>query len=269
MDFSHVGFVRDMREADLADFPNQHALETSLHEALWLLWVIQDRFDHQAHIYADEIAELAEIRGIALSPAQIEVALERAGKRVLRKQYIFDDDQPDERIAYKISEKGILDLKQKYLEGGPRILLFDGTKPWTDRHLALPDIAAQLKGRICVVDKFYGRASLGILSHLRHGSPLQFLTGTTNENRAAFERELRDFKREIGSVEVRAFPDHQQLHDRYIIAGNALVIVGHGIKDMGNRESLLVLLNGNAAQDIRSALLQQFDSRWAHSTEIS
>src|SRR2546423_14719823 len=79
MNFSHVGFIKDLREAELADFPDQHVLETSLDEVLWLLWVVQDEFQHQQYLYADEIGELAEIRGIALSPAQIELALERAG----------------------------------------------------------------------------------------------------------------------------------------------------------------------------------------------
>jgi hypothetical protein len=270
MNFSHAGFVKELREAELAEFPDQHALESSLDEVLWLLWVIQEEFQHQAYLYSDEIAELAEIRGIALSPAQIELALERAAKRVLRKQYIFEfDDPPDDRIAYRISEKGILDLKQRYLAVGPRALLFDGTTPWADRHLALPEIAAQLSGRICIVDKFYGRASFGILNHFKHGSPLQFLTGMTNENRAAFERELRDFRREVGSVEVRLFSNHQQLHDRYVIADNALLIVGHGIKDMGNKESFLIMLNGEMAMDIRDSLRQQFDLRWATSASIT
>src|SRR5438128_1221947 len=158
MNFSDAAFVKDLREAELSNFPDQHALTSTLDEALWLLWVVQDEFEHRHHMYPEEIAELAEIRGIALSIPQIELALERAGKRVLRKQY-WDDD-PDERIAYKISEKGIQDLRQRYVDGGPRVLLFNGRKPWTDRHLTLSEIATEVHGRICVVDKFYGSASL-------------------------------------------------------------------------------------------------------------
>jgi hypothetical protein len=270
MNFSHAGFVKDLREAALASFPDQHALSTSLDEALWLLWVVQDQFAHKHYLYTDEIAELAEIRGIALSATQVDVALERAGKRVLRKQYIFDcDDTPDDRIAYRISENGILDLKHRYTEDGPRVLLFDGTKPWTDRHLTLPEVSGELKGRISIVDKFYGSASLGVLNHLRHGSPLQLLTGITSESSASFSREFRDFKKEVKSAEVRVFPNHHELHDRYIIADNALVIVGHGIKDVGNKESFLVLLIGDKTTDLRAALRQQFDSRWARSSALA
>jgi hypothetical protein len=82
MNFSHASFVKDLRDAELSEYPDQHALTTSLDEALWLLWVVQDEFEHWAHLYAEEIAELAEIRGIAISVPQIELALERAGTRL-------------------------------------------------------------------------------------------------------------------------------------------------------------------------------------------
>jgi hypothetical protein len=229
--------------------------------------VLRDKFDHQSHVYAEEIAELAEIRGIALSTARIELALERASNRVLRKQFDFPEDS-DDRIAYKISEKGVQDLRQRYAGSGPRVLLLDGSTPWTDRHLTLPEIAAELQGRICIVDKFYGSGSLAILNHFRHGSPLQFLTARTNESRASFDRELRDFVKEVSSVEVRRYPNHHELHDRYIISNEALVIVGHGIKDMGSKQSFLVVLKGDTTRDLRTTLMEQFDARWAASSAL-
>ncbi len=264
MSFSHYAFIKDFRKAELADFPDQRTLETPLDESLWLLWVMREEFDHNGPMYASEIAELAEIRSIALSTLQVERSLARAGKRVLRKKLDFGDDL-DNKTTYKISEKGILDMKRRYAVAGARVLVLDGSKPWTDRHLTLPQIAAELEGRICVVDKFYGSASLGVLSHFKHGSPLQFLTGKTNESSASFARELKDFKKEVRSVEVRLFPAHHELHDRYIISDNALVIVGHGIKDIGDKESFLVLLKGEMTTDLRKTLLQKFESRWSAS----
>jgi hypothetical protein len=257
----HHAFQKDLREAKLPTFPDQRNLETPLDEVLWMLWVMRDHFDDHHPMYASEIAELLEIRSIASSELNAERALARAGNRVMRKKFNEPDD-PNNKTAYKISEKGVSYLQSKYALSGIKALVVDGTKPWTDRHLTLPEIAAELKGRICVVDKFYGSGSLSILHYFKHGTPLQFLTGKTHDNSAAFSRELKDFQKEVPALEARLFSAHNDLHDRYIISDNALVIVGHGIKDMGNKESFLILLKGDSGADLRKTLLEKFDNRW-------
>lgn len=265
MDFRHRAFEKDLREAQLAKFPNQRKLATPLDEVLWILWVVRDHFEHRIPMYASEIAHALEIRGIALNEVHVERSLARAEKRVIKKKF----DETERKSAYMISERGIDYLENKYALSGIKALVVDGTRPWTDRHLTLPEIAGELKGRICVVDKFYGSGSLAILHYFKHGSPLQFLTAKTNENGGAFARELKDFQKEVPSLEVRLFSSHQQLHDRYIISDNALVIVGHGIKDIGGKESFLILLKGEATSDLRKTLLEKFDSRWSTSLVIT
>ena len=265
MDFNHHAFEKDLREAELASqFPSQRQLQTPLDEVLWILWVLRDRFEHRIPAFAWEIAHALEIRGIALDEVQVERTLARAGRRVIKKKF----DKTDTKSAYAISEKGVVYLENKYAASGVKALVVDGAKPWTDRHLTLPEIASELKGRICVVDKFYGSSSLAILHHFKHGRPLQFLTGKTNENAATFSRELKDFQKEVPSLEARLYSAHHDLHDRYIIADNAVVIVGHGIKDIGRKESFLVLLKGDTTADLRKTLLEKFDSRWKSSAPL-
>jgi len=267
MNFTHHAFQIDLRKAKLENFPDQRKLETPLDEVLWVLWVLRDHFDHHSPSYASEIAELLETRSIASSELNVERALARAGNRVMRKKFNLLD-APDNKTAYKISEKGVSYLQSKYALSGIKALVIGGTKPWTDRHLTLPEIAAELKGRICIVDKFYGSGSLAILHYFKHGVPLQFLTGKTHDNSAAFSRELKDFQKEVPSLEARLFSAHNDLHDRYIISDNALVIVGHGIKDIGNKESFLILLKGDTTADLRKTLLEKFDSRWKISVPL-
>src|SRR5205814_8817511 len=108
-----------------------------------------------------------------------------------------------------------------------------------------------------------------IVQYLKHVTPLQILTGKTNENPTAFSRELEDFKKEVPALEIRRFSAHHELHDRYIIADNALVIVGHGIKDIGNKESFLLLLKGDATADLRKTLREKFDDRWKKSIPLN
>jgi hypothetical protein len=263
--FSNPHFEKDLREAQLTNFPNQRKLETPLDEVLWILLVLRDHFEHRIPSFASEVAHALEIRGIALGELHVERALARAGRRVIKKKF----DKTDRKSAYAISEKGVAYLENKYALSGLKALVVDGSKPWTDRHLTLPELAAELKGRICVVDKFYGSGSLAILHYFKHGTPLHFLSGKTNESSAAFGRELKDFKKEVPSLEARLFSAHHDLHDRYIISKDALIIVGHGIKDMGNKESFLILLKGDSTADLRKTLLEKFDSRWQGASPLT
>ena len=265
MDLTHHSFKEALRKDPLGDFPNQNKLEKPLDQVLWVLWVIQDKFGHHSPIDASEISEMLEIRGIALDKIQVERALARAGSRVKRKRF---DGDADGDIAYKIMETGKKYLAEKYTSGNVRTLVLDGGKPWSDRYLTVAEIAKELKGRVCVLDKFYGGGSLAILYHLRHCKPLHFLTAETRENHNAFVRELKDYRKEYPSTEVRLYPNKQELHDRYMLAKDVIVILGHGIKDLGNKESFVMILKGAMGADIREMLQAKFDERWNKSRRI-
>lgn len=180
-------FEMELRAADLTSFPDQRKLKVPLDEAIWALWVLQDHFGHHQHVSAKNISLSLEYRGIALSELQIERALARAGTRISRRK--VSNKSP---THYKVMQKGKDFLSEKYPVGNTRALVIAGNQPWTDRHVSIPEVAQELKGRVCVLDKFYGSASLGILFHFRHASPLHFLTAKTNENHAVFLRELKD-----------------------------------------------------------------------------
>ncbi len=187
---------------------------------------MRDYFGHYCPMYAAEVAELLEIRGVGISATEVERSFARAGKRIIRRQ--LNEENP--KLACIIAEKGVAYLQAKYGSSGIRTLVIDGTKPWQDRHCKLPMIARRLSGRICIVDKYYGRGTLALLNHFRHGSPLHFLTGRTSEDRNAFARELYDFRKEVPALEVRVFPRQNELHDRYVISDRAVVVVGTALR---------------------------------------
>ena len=264
LDLAHPSFEKALRVADLTGYPDDGKLNAPLDQAFWALWVLQDHFGHHRHVSAMEVSRALECRGIALTELQVERALARADARVSRKRA----SNGNGKTVYKLMQKGKDFLGVKYAQGDTRALIVGGSQPWTDRHVSMPEIARELKGRVCVLDKFYGSASLGILHHFRHAKPLQFLTAQTNESHATFLRELKDFKRECPSIEVRIYPHKHELHDRYVLAGDAAIIVGHGIKDLGNKESFIVVMRGDVAADLRTTLLEKFDERWAVSATI-
>jgi hypothetical protein len=44
--------------------------------------------------------------------------------------------------------------------------------------------------------------------------------------------------------------------------------VGHGIKNIGERESFVAILREPFGKDIRNALVKSFDTRWASSPDF-
>jgi hypothetical protein len=166
-------------------------------------------------------------------------------------------------------QKGKDYLRDKYTSSGLRAFVVDGKKPWSDRHLNFADLAVELKGSICVLDKFYGVETLGILHHFRHAKTIRFLTAKTNGSPAVFKKELDNFKKEYPALEVRIYPNQSELHDRYVLTQDAVLVVGHGVKDLGTKESFVLLLKGEIAADIRVTLMEKFDERWNHSAPLT
>lgn len=47
-------------------------------------------------------------------------------------------------------------------------------------------------------------------------------------------REIEEFKKENKNFEIKNYINHD-IHDRYIISENSVIIPGHGIKDLGKK----------------------------------
>ncbi|MDE2217136.1 MAG: hypothetical protein KGJ87_08275, partial [Planctomycetota bacterium] len=60
-----------------------------------------------------------------------------------------------------------------------------------------------------------------------------------------------------------------ELHDRYIIAKNALVVIGHGIKDLASKESFIIFLPEKLVTGFLPKLKKIFDERWKKSTKLT
>lgn len=117
---------------------------------------------------------------------------------------------------------------------------------------------------IKIVDKFYSRDSLDVIEEFASSRPIQFLTSqlTGNENQNKFKKELNRFKREYSNFEVRIYPKGYELHDRYIITNDFLILVGRGLQDLGGKESFVIALKDNVVKDIKKSTLLNFEERW-------
>lgn len=79
---------------------------------------------------------------------------------------------------------------------------------------------------------------------------------------------MYDFTKERPNAEFRIVSDPKALHDRYVLSSKKFLLLGHGLKDIGGRESFLVELSRDIAADLIADVRNTFDARWKAGTSI-
>lgn len=78
---------------------------------------------------------------------------------------------------------------------------------------------------------------------------------------------LREFRTEHSQFAFRKCPI-TSIHDRYVCTDTSLVLLGHGIKDIGSKESFIVNLDRSIAGGVIDSVLSGFAERWATADEL-
>jgi hypothetical protein len=102
----------------------------------------------------------------------------------------------------------------------------------------------------------------------KHHNCIKFLTRQvgSGEKQATLTRAISDFKKEYGKdIELR-ITTSKELHDRYILSKTSFLIVGHGIKDLGSKESIIVFIEDRYGKEIRKTIMANFNVRWNAAT---
>ena len=120
-----------------------------------------------------------------------------------------------------------------------------------------------------VFNPYLSARTLDVLSNYS-GKEINILTSIDNlrpQDKSQFIREYKDFKKENSKIEIKDYSS-SELHDRYILSKNFLIILGHGIKDLGNRDSFAIVLDKKVSTNIIESLTEVFDRRWKQSTSL-
>lgn len=210
---------------------------------------------------AEHIVACLEAGGVALQKKSVSRALARAKDRVSTTKNI------DGETLYCLMTKGQREILP-YLGGGQiSVVRVEGGKPRTAR-LRLAEILSQLKGLVRICDPYYGVGTLDSLDYIPKTSGVKFLTGITSETGRKLSGVLRDFKKERPTVEFRKAATPSELHDRYLVTKEQLVILGHGLKDIGGKESFMIRIGHDLSPDLIKETITTFDSRWGNATPI-
>lgn len=210
---------------------------------------------------AEHIVAVLEAAGVAVKKTSIARALARAGDRISARKTV------DGEVEYKLMTRGKREIEE--VLGGElmAVAYIEGGKPRTAR-LRLGEVLAQLKGLVRVCDPYYGVKTLDTLDHLPPSTGFRFLTGKTTESSRRIAGAIRDFKKERPKAEFRVAAAPNELHDRYVLAKDRLLILGHGLKDIGGKESFIIRVDRELAPDLLTEVRDKFDERWKKGTAL-
>ncbi len=159
------------------------------------------------------------------------------------------------------------DRLQESMVEGPVIAFVEAGKPRT-AHLKLASFFQKLTGDLRICDPYYGSGSLLRLDELVQCSSVRFLThaGDASE-KSTLPRALTEYTKEHKNIEFRRY-NGSDLHDRYVLTDEELMLLGHGLKDIGNKDSFIVRINRELASDLLDDLRDSFDAKWKNAQPL-
>lgn len=239
---------------------NSLADESSpLRLALAGLLLAHDDANHE-YVSLDTLRQALEAAGVSVKRSSLASAISRAGNRVSRRVV-------DGEARYRLMIRGRREAEEVLGTGDLEILYVEGYKPRTAR-LELAEILADLRGTVRISDPYYGVRSLESLELIPEKCTVRFLTGRTNEGAARLTGPMKDFNRERPNIEMRVAAQPQDLHDRYVLSDKKLLLVGHGFKDIGSKESFVMVIPRTLAANLLADVQRSFDQRWATATPL-
>ena len=207
---------------------------------------------------ADEIVEALDTLGVYVKRSSLVNAFNRSSAKMRATTH-------DGVIKYRAMTLGCQEVEDILQISGPEVIHVQSGEHHTARE-HLREMLANLEGVVRICDPYYGVRSLGVLGMIPSDCDVRFLTGRTSEPSATISTAVGSFQSEYPHVEIRKYPTPSDLHDRYLIESDHFWILGHGIKDIGNKESFIVRIKSDHARDLIADLTATFDDRWSNSS---
>lgn len=250
-------------KTDTSTFPDFEELNTLLERSLWILWVSKEKLEIK-RLTAEQIALIMrEIKEISIDSKSVVASFNKAGDKI----HIHNREE-NGKVYYEIMKPGKDYLSDHLKEGSVSVFYFEPGKKYTSKSILSKKILENLKGELSIVDPYCSERTLDLLNKTKENTRL--LTRLDNlkaTEKVRFLRELKDFKTEHPNMEFKDY-QNKDIHDRYIISTESLIILGHSIKDLGGKESFAISLAKSANKDLVEMLINNFDDRWSKSTPL-
>jgi len=254
--------IKQLKELDLSEFPDFYSLNRVLDKGLWILWVCKEKLDLKK-LSASQISYIIkEVKELSTEKIRISNAFNRAGNKIHKVR-------ENNTILYEIMKPGKDYLMSISNQKSINLLYFEPEKKFTSKRLLVKNILNNLTGILKFTDPYIDIRTLDLLKDLKNSEirVLSKLTNLREPQKSRFLRELKDFLKENGNFQFKDY-NKKDLHDRYIVSEDSIILIGHSIKDLGAKESFAVALDKETNSDIYKILNSNFDERWSLSNSI-
>jgi len=228
--------------------------------SLWVLLVAKEKLGIKKMTAGEVASIIRDVMEVSVNSTTIGKSLGAAGHKI----HAYHEGG---ETLFEIMRAGKEHLTSLTIKDRIEAFYFEPGKRYTSKKLLRDAILRSLKGELRIVDPYCGERTLDVLKDSRNTS-VKFLTKIEKlqeKVKDQFLRDLHDFKTEYPNIEFRNYT-HDDIHDRYIVSQDCLVILGHSIKDLGSKESFAIVLDKAANRNIVDALSENFDRRWNQST---
>ena len=252
---------RGLAASVIRHLPPIEGCDTPLLKCLWALKAAKHSRNYAEFITAATISEILLLSNANLPSLRVKRALARAGDTVAKQG-------KGQGAEFRIVGPGERFLDKGTGQQGPQTFYVTGKAPWSDRRFVVKEAMKKASGDVRILAKYFGMDSLDFLQDFQKNRRIRFLTSHPSKNVGQLQREVARFKKEFPNSEFKAYPSPHELHDRYLLFDREVWFVGHGIKNLGERESFVVILQEPFGKDIRNMLLESFEGRWANSPDF-
>ncbi|MFX1504390.1 MAG: hypothetical protein ACFFDH_25750 [Promethearchaeota archaeon] len=254
--------INKLKALDFSEFTDFNNLKKPLDKGLWILWVCKEKLGLKKLSASQISLIIKEVKELSIDKRKIVNAFNRAGNKIHK----YRDN---ETISYEIMKPGKDHLMSVPNQGVIEVLYFEAGKKYTSKRQLIKNILSKLKGVLKFVDPYIDIRTLDILRDLKNSEikVLSKLSNLREPQKSRFLRDLNDFLNENRNFKFRDY-NRRDLHDRYIISQESIILIGHSIKDLGAKESFAVVLDKPTNCDIYKVLNSNFDDRWNVSNSI-
>lgn len=257
-----LNLIKRFREVDISNFPGFYNYKKPLEMGLWVLWVAKEKLGIKK-LTAEQIASvIRDIMETSIDAKSINYSFTPAKGKI----HIYHEEG---ETFFEIMRTGKDHLLSLIKQGSVEIFYFEPGQKFSTKRMLSRGILEGLQGKLRIVDPYCGVRTLDILRDVKDKT-IEFLTRVENLNekeRGRFLRELQDFKAEYPMMEFGNYPN-TDIHDRYVISENFLVILGHSLKDLGSKESFAIVLNKESSKNVVEALIEAFNRRWKQTIKL-
>jgi len=250
-----IELIEKFRGVETQGLPEFSSYDKPLEMGLWVLWVAKEKLNIRKLTAAEIVDIIVGVMEVSIDLRAIVNAFNRAKRKI----HIYREG---DETCYEIMNPGKEHLVKSAGGGSVNVHYFEPEKKYSSKRILRECILNNLKGELKTVDPYCDSGTLDILSSSQN--KIKFLTQIEKLRpniQQEFLRDLQNFKSEYPNVEFRNY-SKSEIHDRYIVSKDKLVILGNSLKDLGAKESFAIVLDRKTSRDIFDALVENFGRRW-------